>query len=103
MARLWLRLGQHVRFDGRLSFGQAWRLLGDLTSAEIDPRGVRTLPTQPAIDLAKAVSPFPPPHLGAVIVAHREEPAASAVVESFRRGELPSAAANPEGGPRHDR
>jgi LCP family protein required for cell wall assembly len=103
LARLWLRLGPHVRFDGRLSFGEAWRLLGELTSGDVDQRNLRTLPTQPATDPAQAVSPFPPSHPGAVIVAHPEEPAASALVDAFRRGDLLSAAPDPEGALPHDR
>jgi LCP family protein required for cell wall assembly len=103
LARTWLRLRGHARFDGRLSFGEAWRLLGDVTSWPVDERNIRTLPTRPAIAAASAVSPFPPPHLGAVAVAHPAEPAGTAVLEAFGRGDLLFLPPDREAAPRHDR
>jgi LCP family protein required for cell wall assembly len=88
LARAWLRLGGHARFDGRLSFGEAWGLLGRMRSWPVDERNLRTLPTRPALDAASTVSPFPPFHLGTVPLLEPQEPAASAVLDAFRRGDL---------------
>jgi LCP family protein required for cell wall assembly len=96
LARTWLRLRGHVRVDGRLSYGEAWRLLGRVTSWPLDQRDLRTLPTRPAIAPAAAVSPFPPPHRGAVAVARPAEPAATAVLAAFGRGDLPALPPEPE-------
>jgi LCP family protein required for cell wall assembly len=90
LVQTWLRLRGHVRLDGRLSYREAWRLLGQVTSWPLDQRNLRTLPTRPAIAPVAAVSPFPPAHLGAVAVARPAEPAATAVLEAFGRGDLPS-------------
>jgi LCP family protein required for cell wall assembly len=103
LARTWLRLRGHARFDGLLTFGEAWRLLGDLGSWPVDERNLRTLPTRPAITAASAVSPFPPPHLGAVTFVRPAEPAGSALLEAFGRGDPLPAPPSPEGGATHGR
>jgi LCP family protein required for cell wall assembly len=94
LLRGWLRIGAHVHFDDRLSFEEAWHLVNDLTTWPIDQRNLRVLPTRPAIDPASALSPFPPPHVGAVTFRHLDEPAASSVLTAFRTGNLLSQTAD---------
>jgi LCP family protein required for cell wall assembly len=88
----WFGLAGHVTVDSGLSVGDAWWLLRALASWPLDERGVGTLPTRPAMDPAAAVSPFPPFHLGAVQSLVPREPAASALLEAFRTGQLLSTA-----------
>jgi LCP family protein required for cell wall assembly len=92
LLRTWFGLAGHVTVDSRLSVGDAWWLFRALTSWPLDERGVRTLPTRPATDPASVVSPFPPFHLGAVRTLVPREPAASALLEAFRTGQVLSTA-----------
>jgi LCP family protein required for cell wall assembly len=75
-------VARHVKVDAGLSVRELVGLARSFTSSPIAQQDIGTLPTIPLLD-EDIVSPFEPPHVGAVSYLVPEQPAASRALADF--------------------